>query len=55
MNTMQIFMQIMIVCDSIIKIIFNILGIKRILKINSNMKVDDKYLSYSNINIDNSI
>ena len=49
-----IFFLVSIACDNVFKLIFFVIGIKRILKINSNMKIDNNYLSlYSNV--DNSI
>lgn len=42
----MIIFQIIIDCDIVFKIFTIFIGIKRLLKINNNMKIDNKYLSY---------
>lgn len=48
-GSIPILFQIIIIIDNIMKIIFNIIGIQRLIKINSNLRITNKYLIYSNI------
>jgi hypothetical protein len=45
-NVIKIIFQIIIDCDIVFKIFIIFIGIKRLLKIRNDMKIDNKYLSY---------
>lgn len=52
-NIIKILFQIIIVSDIIFKLFIIFIGIKRLLKIKKNMKIDNKYIYYSSLNNSN--